>query len=351
MKTPTFKYARLFIASILICFATSQSFASGTVVGNGGDPIFEFMRATKESMIETIKFILNEETERNSFCKLNHLTESQIHFCRDFFSSISSDILRLSQGDKQTPFVLRDSPLYVTGPDGKAMIVSARTDLGPDGPIEIHRDSVKMLPPTQVLFLITHEFEHKTMFNGRSVTDNEQIGPFASGRDLLDAVASAVVSVAKRKGKVGTQFGIRDIFQCTAIADTVQFGAQIVSSRLFQAEDLMSYETSVGKNPLDGSIYFQENINTHLRLRFTISEPNNCGEVTPHRGTIVQVVRSTTQNGSTTENVLASKTLATNPMCPQENPNLDIEYKNIQFACKYYGSEGTTASPFSLSRN
>lgn len=350
MKNLIFRYTRLFFISILIGFLTSQSLASGTVVGNGGDPIFEFMRATKESMVETIKFILNEENERNTFCKTNHLSDSQIQFCRDFFLTIASDILRLSQGEHQTPFVLRDGPLYVVGPDGKAMIVSARTNLGPDGPIEIHRDSVKMLPPTQVLFLITHEFEHKATYNGRSISDNEQIGPFSSGRDLIDAVASAVVSVAKKKGKIGTQFGIRDIFQCTAIADSIQFGAQIVSSRLFQSEDLMSYETSVGKNPLDGSIFFQENINTHLRLRFTISEPNNCGETNPNRKTTVQVVRATTQNGTTIEDILANKVFATNPMCPQENPNLDISHQNIRFACKYYGSEGTTTSPFSLSK-
>lgn len=135
-----------------------------------------------------------------------------------------------------------------------------------------------------------------------------------------------------------------------AFVDSVQFGAQIVSSRLFQAEDLMSYETSVGKNPLDGSIFFQESLNTHLRLRFTIREPNNCGEVHPARGTVLQVVRSTVTPDNTTEEVLATESLATNPMCPHENPRMEISYQRIKFSCMYFGSEGTTTSPFSILR-
>ena len=63
-----------------------------------------------------------------------------------------------------------------------------------------------------MLFLITHEFQHKANFAGKAVTDNEKIGPFATGRDLLDPVATAVVLVARKKGKVESQFGIRDIF-------------------------------------------------------------------------------------------------------------------------------------------
>lgn len=344
-------FVRFFCVLILSGLCCVKSFASGTIVGNGGDPIFEFMRATKESMIDTIKFVLNEEDEMKSFCHLKNMNAEQVKFCKEYFNAIALEVLSLSQGTKQTPFVLREEPLYVMGPDGQPMIVSARTELGPAGPIEIHRDSVKVLAPTQVLFLLTHEFLHKVFFQGRSVSDNEQIGPFAYGRDLLDSVASSLVAVAKRKGKIGTQFGIRDIFQCRAESSGVQFGAQIVSSRLFQTENLMSYETSVGKNPLDGSIFFQERSTTNLRLRFTIKEPNNCGADDSGRGMSVQIVRSSLSPNSKQEEVLATLNIAVNPMCPLANTSFEISHQQIKFSCVYFGSEGTTSSPFSLSGN
>ncbi|MGZ3786308.1 MAG: hypothetical protein ACXWR0_17710 [Bdellovibrio sp.] len=350
MRKQKFNQFRSMIVFIFLFLCTYEAFASGTVVGNGGDPIFEFMRATKDSMVETIKSVLNEEAERKVFCSSAHLNEKQIDFCRDFFISIAPQILRLGQGEQQVQFVLRDEPLHVTGPDGKPMIVSARTNLGPEGPIEIHRDSVKIMPPQNVLFLITHEFEHKTVFNNHFIADNEKIGPFLSGRELLDTVASALVAVAKRKGKVGAQFGIRDIFQCTAASNDAQFGAQILSSRLFQSEDLMSYETSVGRNPLDGSIFFRENLNTVIRLKFTIFEPNNCGDITPKRHTTVQIVRTTRlESGQITEEVLVEKIVSQNPICSQDMGPLQIAHQNIRFECKYFGSEGTTASPVALS--
>ncbi len=90
-------------------------------------------------------------------------------------------------------------------------MVAAKTTLGPEGAIEFHRDFVKTMLPTQVLFLITHEFQHKINFEEKPVTDNDPIGPFVLGRDLIDAASESIVALARRNGKVGTQFGIRDI--------------------------------------------------------------------------------------------------------------------------------------------
>ncbi|MFS4460699.1 hypothetical protein [Bdellovibrio sp. HCB2-146] len=337
-----FKFKTFFLG-LSLCIS-SGAFASGTIVGNGGDPIFAFMRATRDSMVDTVKLIVTQPAIAKEFCILKNLSTEQIEFCRKFFFEVAPQILRLSQGQGQIPFVLREEPLHVLGPDGKPMIVSARTELGPAGAIEIHRDSVKTMAPSQVLFLIVHEFEHKVLFEGRSVTDNEVMSPFASGRDLLDAVASAVVAVAKKKGMVGSQFGIRDIFQCIASSGATQFGAQLLSSRLFQSEDLMSYETSVGRNPTDGSIFFREDFETVIRLKFTIVEPNNCGEADPRRQTIVQVLRSQAGLGKNqSEQVLSEVRLDKNPMCPQADSSLSISYKDLKFSCNYFGSEGTTA--------
>ncbi|MGZ3795881.1 MAG: hypothetical protein ACXVB1_05935 [Pseudobdellovibrionaceae bacterium] len=336
---------------LLIClFSFSrQVFAGGTVVGNGGDPVFEFMEAARTSMIETLKVIANDPNEQTSFCKQAPLSSDQTKFCHDYFLTLLPDMLRLSQGLNKTLFVLRDQPLLVTGPDGKPMVVAGRTDLGPQGPIELNRDAVKTMLPTQVLFLITHEFQHKANYNGGFVNDKDPIGPFSNGRDLIDNVAKYVVAVARRKGKVGSQFGIRDIFDCVAMTGTSQFGARLSSSRIFQTDDLMSYETSFGKNPTDGSIYLPETSNTALVLRFDITEPNNCGDLHQLRKTSVQIVRrSKLSNGSTQDAVVSDIESITNPMCPHSDSRIEISWQQIKFTCQYFGSEGTTSSAFSM---
>lgn len=332
----------LIILMIHIPFVT---LAGGTVVRDGGDPIFEFMEAARFSMIETIKIVVNDPDEQKIFCQQENLNSQQIQFCRNYFLSVSMDILRLSQGDQKTLLVLRKKPLEVIGPDGQPMMVAARTKLGPSGPIELHRDSVKTLIPTQVLFLLTHEFEHKANFNGNYVGDNKAIGPFANGRDLLDAVAKSVVSVARRKGLVGTQFQIRDIFFCTGEVNGVKIaGARLVSTRIFKSEDLMSYETSSGQNPSDGSISLHETNTEMIQLKFKMSEPNNCGPDHVARNTSMKIVRShMDMNGDIQEiEELAHAELSINPMCPKTRVPFSVSWQSVRFECQYYGSVGKT---------
>ncbi len=327
---------------------SSQLKAGGTVIGNGGDPVFEFLEAARVSMIETLKVIANDPKEQAVLCRQEPLDLVQSDFCRNYVLAVLPDMLKLSQGLKKTLFVLRDHPLLVQGPDGQPMVVAARTELGPQGPIEFNRDAVKTLLPTQVLFLMSHEFLHKASFEGRFINDNSSEGPFATGRDLLDSVATYVVSLARKKGKIGSQFGIRDIFDCTVNLDHSQFGARISSSRLFQAPDLMSYETSIGKNPSDGTIYVPEANNSNILLKFVIQEPNNCGDASNFRNTTVQIVRrKLKQNGDYEDQVVSNTNLSRNPMCPGSDTGLEISWQNIKFNCKYYGSEGTTSSVFS----
>ncbi len=324
-------------------------FAGGTVVGNGGDPVFEFMEAARTSMIETLKVIAHDSDEQAIFCKQAPLNEEQIQFCREYFLVVLPDMLRLNQGLKKTLFVLREEPLLVNGPDGKPMVVAARTESGPLGPIEFNRDAVKTMLPTQVLFLMTHEFQHKSNFKGTFINDNDPIGPFVNGRELIDYAAKYIVSVARRKGKVGSQFGIRDIFDCIVMTGTSQFGARLSSSRLFRAEDLMSYETSFGKNPTDGAIYLPETSNTSMVLKFGINEPNNCGDPDQSRKTSVQIVRRITLlDGSIQDQEVSHLELSSNPMCPNYDPKIEIVWQQIKFTCQYYGSEGTTSSAFSI---
>lgn len=339
----------LFALFLSLFVSGGAVFAGGTVVGNGGDPIFEFSEAARASMVETLKIIAKEPAEKETFCALPALSAEETGFCREFFIAVIPDLLRLSQGVQKVPFVLRGEPLLVSGPDGNPMRVAARTESGPNGPIELHRDSVKTLIPTQMLFLITHEFLHKVAFRGQFVGDNERIGPFASGRDLLDSVAKSVVTVARRKGQVGSQFGIQDIFDCTVSTGASRFGARLSSARLFRSEDLMSYVTSLGGSPTDGSLYLPETNLSSVRLRFAISEPNNCGDAHEGRRTSVQILRQQWDvTGEMHESVLAQNEFPGNPMCANSSAEFEIAWNQVRFACRYFGSFGTTSSVFSV---
>lgn len=122
MKYKFFFVLYLFMSGVGLA---ANRFNSGTVVGNGGDPIFEFFEASRASLIESLKVVLYDPKERDSFCQLEALSSAQSAFCRDFFLAVIPQILQLSQGPNRTLFVLRENPLTVIGPDQKPMIVAA----------------------------------------------------------------------------------------------------------------------------------------------------------------------------------------------------------------------------------
>ena len=341
---------KLFLVAVVFLFGPGV-FAGGTVVGNGGDPVFEFLEATRFSMTESLKFLANNPDQQTNFCEKASLSKDQIAFCKNYFLKVVPILLKLNQGPSKTLFVLREEPLKVIGPDGLPMIVAARTGLGPEGVIEFHRDSIKTLQPTQILFLMTHEFMHKASTDSSNLTDNDPIGPFSTGREMIDSASESLVNLARRNALIGTQFGLRDIFDCTAETGTSVMGARISSSRLFKAIDLMSYHTSFSKNPTDGSIFIPETGDSVLLLRFDITEPNNCGDDDIQRSTRVQIVRSArATDGAVSENIISERLLNSNPMCPQTHVKIEIESGPVRFSCSYFGSQGTTSSGISLGK-
>lgn len=336
----------LAISIFLPCLAG----ASGSVIGNGGDPLFYFLEATRASFTDTIRWIVGNPAENAKFCASSRLRPEQVQACRDFLFETASQVLRLNTDPNKTLFVLRDSPLLVMGPDGQPMPVAARTQLGPLGVIEFHRESIKLLPPTQILFLIAHEFAHKVEFRGRFVTDNEPADAFASGREWIDTMASAIIDSAKRNGKIGSHFGLRDSFECRVFVNDAQFGTRTSSPRMFLSEDLMSYETSLSRNPSDSILYVPETPTSDLVFRFIAHEPANCsddGRFDALRSTelsIVRITRSQNPDLPSKEEILVSESRpAFNPICGKHREEFSLSYENVRFVCRYFGTDGTTA--------
>lgn len=319
--------------------------ASGTSIGNGGDPLFEFLEASRRGLTDTLFILQTDSVEKDIFCRNPGLKEEQVSFCKKFFYAVEDQIHSLNSLKKKTPFTLSHEPLFVIGPDGEKMVVAAKTASGPQGAIEFNRDAIKTMIPTQVLFLIAHEFQHKVSFQNQFIGDNDPIGPFASGRELLDQVAFAIVETARRKGKVGLHFGMSDIYECRVEGLSQPIGSFITAPRTFFDESLNAYQSGFGLRPLDGTIYLDESMNSKIKLRFQVSEPHGCLSSKGGRVSQFQVVRSVmSEDGSFTETVLANQQWNGNPTCAGENPRFEISWERLSFTCTYRGSQSTNAA-------
>lgn len=314
---------------------------AGTVVGNGGEPVLHFLEATRFALTETLKDIHLDPKINADFCSDEpQLSSQQQQFCRSYLLDILDQMLSLNTEPKKVPFVLREDPLLVIGPDGKPMPVSARTDLGDAGPIEFHLDSIKLMAPKVLLQLISHEFQHKTTYMSKSPTDNDPLGPFQFGRQLIDSVADALVKVAIKKGRVGTEFVLRDSFDCKIRSGASQFGLRAATNRWFLDSTLVNYKLSFSKLPSDPLIYVAESINSKIVYQLEVADSNHCAELEniKLRSSTIRLWR--VFDDPNAASVLLSEQIieGMNPMCEKTPPSFVADYQSIHFDCRYYGS-------------
>ena len=316
------------------------TFASGTVVGNGGEPVLHFLEATRFALTETLKDIHLDPKINAEFCSDQpQLSSIQKQFCRSYLLDILDQMLALNTEPKKVPFVLREDPLLVIGPDGKPMPVSARTDLGEAGPIEFHLDSIKLMAPKVLLQLISHEFQHKTTYMGRSPTDNDPLGPFQFGRQLIDSVADAIVKVAIKKGRVGTEFVLRDSFDCAIRSGASQFFQRAATNRWFLEPTLVNYNLSLSERPSDPFIAVGD-VNSKIVYQLEVADSNHCADLTDlkQRSSTIRLWR--VFDDPNAASVLLSEQVieGMNPICEKTPPSFVADYQSVHFDCRYYGS-------------
>lgn len=351
-----------FVAAMTLVSFASRSLASGTSVGDGGDPVFQFLEAARYSFRQTVAYLEAHAEAQTQFCNaLERLTSDQRKDCREFAIEVIPQLLQLNAPTGPTPFVLREKPLIVDDADGKPMQVAARTLVGPSGPIEFHHASVEFMSPRQILFLIAHEFGHKVQSRGRWVFDNKPLASFPSGRMLLDSVAEEFVALAIRQGFIGTSFGLLDIFECRA--DSANHGPiqreHKPAMRRFAGRTHDRYTVTIGNERTDAEFNVPELGNTELRFRLRIREEKGClTPATPQeRGTSLEVWRFFPQIGQLArdpELVAQQELPGFNPICQKSSlTNLSgnltwmiIDAAGIRFSCRYAGSQSQTYSTY-----
>lgn len=220
------------------------------------------------------------------------------------------------------------------------MPVAARTVLGESGPIEFHLDSIKLMAPKILLQLIAHEFQHKTTFQGSSPMDNASIGPFQYGRLLIDSVASAIVKVALKKGRIGAEFVLRDSFECLIKSGAAQFGMRASTQRWFYDSSLANYKLSLSEQPTDPLIYVSETLNSKIVYQLDIADGNHCSD--PQNSSLrqsqVSLWRVYDDPNISSVLLFQQKFDGLNPLCEKTPPNFAADYQAFHFECRYFGS-------------
>lgn len=332
---------KMILFALIAVFVPCLSMASGTVVGNGGEPVLHFLEATRFALIETLKDIHLNPKINATFCtEESQLNYFQQKFCRDYLFEILDQMIALNIDPKKVPFVLREDPLLVIGPDGKPMPVSARTELGEAGPIEFHLDSIKLMAPKLLFHLISHEFQHKSTYRNHNPTDNDPLGPFPYGRDLIDAVAAAITKVAIKTSRIGSEFVLRDSFECKIRSGSSQFGIRAATQRWFFDSTLVNYKLSLSEQPSDPLIYVSDSVNSKIVYQLDVTDTKHCQNLSDPSMRQTRVALWRVFDDPNVPSVLLSeqKFPGINPLCEKVPPEFSADFQTIHFECRYYGS-------------
>jgi hypothetical protein len=282
---------------------------------------------------------------------LQSLSPSEAGACRDFILATHEQMLRLNHPLKPTPFAISSEPLYVKE-GGKPRPVAAM--IGEKGEIIFHYGKVSELFPSELLFLMGHEFGHKVEWPGpgSSVTDVDAYPPFETGRRFLDTVGAALAVFAARHGKIGKYFGLDDRFSC-AIRDLDSgrvFSSNGSTARLFQS-GFDAYETGVGTLPRDFRCTMAGiKAGTSVWLSVKIHEQDGCRPTSvDRRWTRLEIIRRYDDilKPGVPDETLESRLLpGVNPLCEGKLPSaplgLEFPSEHLGFQVRYEGSVGKT---------
>lgn len=315
-----------------------------TAVGNGGSIIEKYLRVSRQNLKDVL-FKLEKSEDQKSLCNSQpDLNQDQIDECRNFIVTTRSDLLDLTI---KVPFKLVVNPIYVDYPDGSRRKVAAQTQLGPQGNIDFHYDSIRTMSPGELMALLTHELGHKVDYQGSPVSDFEPTAAFASGLELLDAAGRAIANKAIDLGLISDHFGFYDLYQCQVVTDDDESKPKLIVSggsirKFFKQHVFDRYQSTIGHHPTDLAIkIYDTESQSHLALKVQVFEETDCDLNRPDgRSLSLEVVREFEENGkikSESLNQLIND--GYNPICEPEEQRQSFTISGgiATFSCQYMG--------------
>lgn len=346
---------RRFLVTFLSIFGSAahplQAREGGTSIGGGGDPFYFFLEVTRRHLIDTVDILRKRPAESiEELCNDPAVREFGRKDCQTFLAATVDQYSALNRGDQKIKFVVTTDQLFVQGPNGNPQEVVARTIYGPNGDIEFNRDLLsRQLTPSLVFMLMVHEFGHKVNYGSAIVRDNDLMGYYQTGREFLDELGAAFAHFAEKKGIIGKDFGIEDIFKCLVYGNG-QFPSQHFFSgrRAYHGESLSSYHAGFGRigEPTDAVLL---TLNGDISLRVDIYDVASCVDSTEAnlaRRTTFSVIRTKVVDGKLDAETLVMRDFeGFSPLCDVSRTPLILAWDRFEFHCSYSRTNGVTRGP------
>jgi hypothetical protein len=328
---PIFCFYRFLILAILAApFFLSGPYAiASTKVGNGGDVIDRYLANTRNTLGMVLTDSISNSKTKKLCAQIERLTDEEKEFCSEKLSEVFIDLRNTVMRVPPTPLRLSPKRLTVLTSGGIERPVLALTECGTGGDITFDYFAIKDMAPSQMFFLMAHEFLHKVPFEGQPcLQDSDTPGPFKEvegGRRLIDAMAESLMRSGIDSGRIGKNFRIVDTFFCdiSESKSGMKFPSHASANRIFlTGGDLGTYVAGVGIVPGNSECSLIENFGrSKVTFRFRVNESNNCADPTASdkRNTEWELVREFVRNetGQPSEpEILARASFpGVNPLC------------------------------------
>jgi hypothetical protein len=197
---------RLFI---LILFMVVSSMAgASTFVGNGGNAGDVELEVTVRQVQQTFSAIAKEKAEKKSklcvctsefqgrpLCELlKRLNEEQAQFCANYIREKAPQLAEALGEKEKLKISWTNDPIEVE--EGGSLRGADAVTRVQNMTMMINQQRYMAMSDVDRVFLMSHELFHLTSYNGKTLTDEGDIGPFKGvdgGRRFINAMAASLV--------------------------------------------------------------------------------------------------------------------------------------------------------------
>lgn len=336
--------------ALLAFFIVTQPLSAQSSIGSGGDVLQSYVEEIGSKLHQTL-LRLKTSPDRDQICNGLNLSGEQKKFCNAFIKATMNQYMMLTLGPQKVPLKVVEDKLFSHDADGNLYEVAAITRKGPEGDIKFNYKKISNYHPAVLLALLTHEIGHKIEFPRGNVyvDDNDPIGPFAEGRDLLDAAGHALSQNASRNLIIGPRFSVKDKFTC-GIKQEGSFPSESTNEvrRIFSTTSNPFGNYRFGVGPEFGWTWTAGEDRTCISFELSIQEMANCNK-SGNRATNLKLVRYFPEgdDGMTPNPELIEEKviLDYNPACSWTRLEpLELNYHDATFYCVYRGFRADTWS-------
>ncbi len=180
---------------------------AATFVGNGGSVSDHALNVTLAEIAQTAQGLDDSEGQlctcpdafqNNPLCKtILSMNKAERKFCKETLLKNKRQLVSLATKDIQDRFRWAENVKLKKHKGAKKVDAVANVD---EDMIVIDKTNFDSLTRSERIALIVHELFHLIPIEERYLSDDEEVPPFASGRELLDTLGAALAVEANTSG-------------------------------------------------------------------------------------------------------------------------------------------------------